>query len=209
MRNLSCSVLFAAAVLGIVPSAAAQKASLTTADIQAAIAKGASLKKFAKDVPYGGLTGLWLAPYPDMRDGKEPYYVRVYTPTTWIQYRSLKAAEAYDNYTPDDNDLLPVLRVMFTPLAPSGGCIPIYKILLQSKDGTVLQPSSVENSTVSWRNGYGAMFDCPAQLAVFSLVDVVKIRSAGAGEFAVKVVFDQNGSEKNFKVKKKKFPLLP
>ena len=190
-------------LIGIPSVLKAQKASLTPDDIKTAIEKGTAQKNtFYKEL------GIGLR----LSDGLLAYQLQVYTPTTWIQRQALNAAFKYEPYTPSDDDLRPVLRVIVTPRAPEGmySCPLVNRVILQdTKKTNTAQPLTAVGSATVYQNAFGAQTICTRQYSEFALADLAQLRGSSDDGFVIKILQNQSGSEMSYEVKKKHFERIP
>jgi hypothetical protein len=199
---VSCLFLFS-----LVPGTLlAQKASLSDAEIKAAIDAGKAQKSsYSKDDNIGLLAAVRFAHFQS----------HLYTPTAWVQHRALEAALKYEDYTPTEDDLRPILRIIASAAAyrqPSSSedCSVSGVILQDSSKKQVVHPQKQSPITVTYQNGFGATLACISQYAEFGLEDIEKIRMLDAkGEFFVRILGAVGGIEEAPKIKQGDFKKLP
>lgn len=145
------------------------------------------------------------------------FAVRMLTPRSWIAWNAHEAKRSYKPYTITDVtewDRLPVLRVIVKPDTPDyvvagagmRASSSVEHVVLRSEDKRdVIQPISIEPYEVESKNAMGGSKSYNGVVAIFSMVDLTKLRTSNENsEFFVTVV-GEKGKERNFKVKQKHF----
>jgi hypothetical protein len=202
-------------------SSEAQKATLTDAEIEAAIANGIKDKKKIHGLLLQDSGQNFLAAMSNNKNGRPStgFSVVLYTPTTWISKQAADATKQYKEFTRADVDekmLAPLLRVYVNPDMPrevsgrgmAGTSSVEHVVIRDEARKNVIQPEYKEEFTDEAQNAFGARKEYVGVIAEFPIGSVQQFRTSGDGEFFVTVV-GATGEEKNFKVKKKHFERLP
>lgn len=215
---LIVSLILAVTVTGTIYS---QRADLSEADIQAAIAKGLKGKGKEQGLVLEDSGQKFLAAMSNSYDRPSTgFSVVLYTPTTWIEQQASNAAKEYRDFTLADVDEFmrrPILRAVVNPDTPNTvnangvhGTSSVQHVVLRDESRkTVIQPSDKHEFTTEASNAMGARKEYVGLVAEFPLEKLGELRGAnGDREFFVTVI-GETGEEKNFKIKKKHFERLP
>jgi hypothetical protein len=148
------------------------------------------------------------------------FAVRMLTPRAWVEWNAHEAKRQYRPYTVADvteSDRLPVLRVIVKPDTPdyvvAGGGMRassnVEHVILRSEDKwDAVQPLAIQPYQVDAKNAMGGSMSYNGVVAIFSIIDLDRLRKASErGEFLVTIV-GEKGKEKDFKVKEKHFSHL-
>lgn len=199
--------------------------ALPVRDVEAAIALGAKAKGRLcgldmQDSARGFFNAMAaMGSNPGAAQGSRGFSLEVFTPLSWIEQLSSNATKEYRAFSPADltrEDLAPVLRVVIYPdlpltLSASSRAVSDsvqHVVVRDEAKRVVAQPLAKDQFTQETSNAMGGRADYAGLRAVFSLEDVARVRAASPDhEFFVTVV--GQGSEKNFKIKKKHFEKLP
>lgn len=148
------------------------------------------------------------------------FSVVLYSPITWIRQQSSTSAKLYKPFT--ENDVTAQMRadyvlVAINPNTPYYATAPSME-LASSVEHAVLrdvgrriavQPANQGGYEVNVGNAYGTTVRLTGMVAAFRLQDLRRVRGPkGDGEFFVTVI-GTNGTERDFKVKRKHFGRLP
>ena len=143
------------------------------------------------------------------------FSVMLYEPRAWLGAQKARALKEFRTFEAEDvwnDDRLPVLRVIVHPDSPeyltalgAAGATNAEHVVLRSVDRVqVAQPLSVEPTTEEFWSGLGARTSFAGLVAVFSMGDLERIRSASPGrELFVTIVGERKNSNKDFRVKQK------
>jgi hypothetical protein len=144
----------------------------------------------------------------------------LWEPKAWIGAKKSEAVKRFLTYRVEDlsaDDRMPVLRVVVHPDSPeyltaygAANANNADHVVLRSIDRTqVAQPVSVQPTTQEFWSALGARASWMGLVAVFSMSDLERIRSASRSrEFFVTVVGARKKSNRDFRVKPKHFQRL-
>ncbi len=109
--------------------------------------------------------------------------VSIFTPSGWLNARSLNAKKQFIVFTPTDEDTMRVLTVVANGCANGTAAGPVCDsvtrvAILSDTHGTkVLEALSNGPIPRSWQNGFGASATCSSLVSKFSLEDVQGMRN--------------------------------
>jgi hypothetical protein len=118
--------------------------------------------------------------------------ISIFTPSGWINARSIGARKQYLPFTPTPLDTMRALTILSKGCAygsPAGPvCDSITRVALLSDKGgnTVVEAVDTRSIANTWQNGFGATANCSNLVSRFAMSDVAKVRNE-KGEFMVAI----------------------
>lgn len=109
--------------------------------------------------------------------------VSIFTPSGWLNARSLNAKQQFLAFTPTDEDTMRALTILANGCAngtPAGPvCESITRVALLSDRHGSRVAEAITNGSIAqkWQNGYGASAACSSLVSRFALADVQKVRN--------------------------------
>ncbi len=148
------------------------------------------------------------------------FSVLLYTPISWIRQQASASAKLYRPYIDEDvtaqmrTDYVLVAIAPDTPYYATPGSMAqatsVEHVVLRDVDRKIaVQPANQGPYDVDLGNPYGAAVRFTGMVAAFHLQDLFRVRGPkGDAEFFITVI-GTNGTERDFKVKRKHFGRLP
>jgi hypothetical protein len=158
---------------------------------------------------------------PWLRAGNHSgFSVMLYEPKAWIGAKNAVAVKRFQTLRAEyisDDDRLPVLRAIVHPDTPeyltawgAAQANNVDHVVIRSIDkAEVVQPLTIEQTTDEFWNALGARVPFKGLVAVFSLSDLERIRSATSSrEFFITIIGVRKKSNRDFRVKQRFFQRL-